>query len=235
VLDAEPGQSPSHLRRPLLVHRLAGLHRHEVVAAAIGVEARWQALSGKHLQARPKRRGGALLLDQERRIDLAGGVIHGHDQIERRLTLEPGLAAAVLVQHHACARLPRPLAPVRPAPLRPLGQARRMQLRLGPGVAPAEAMALHQVLVEVLHVPANILRAVEGKHPLDLVYRNPPYRGLAKPLVQEPVEPLLLVPGPVAPELPLRAAQQLACLHRRQLPPLPAAQYIAKLLHSPVL
>jgi hypothetical protein len=29
--------------------------------------------------------------------------------------------------------------------------------------------------------------------------------------------------------------QELASLHRRQFPPLPAAQYIAKLLHSPAL
>src|SRR5205807_5320291 len=44
VLDPEPRQRPADLGRLTLVDRLAGLRREEVMAAAIGVEARRQAL-----------------------------------------------------------------------------------------------------------------------------------------------------------------------------------------------
>src|SRR5437867_5884209 len=50
--------------------------------------------------------------------------------------------AAILVQHHAHAWLPRPLAPMRAPPLRSLDQACRMQLRLRPGVAPTKPVLL---------------------------------------------------------------------------------------------
>src|SRR5215510_13869978 len=120
------------------------------MAATIGVEAGGKAMLGEYLQQPSKRRCSALLLDKKRRIDVAGRVIHRHDQVELRLILKPSKAAAILVQHHAHARLARPLATVRAAPRSRAHETSRMQLCLHPRVAPAEIMLLLQVLVKML-------------------------------------------------------------------------------------
>lgn len=75
--------------RPALVDRLAGLRGVEIVAAAVGVEAAEQALPGDRLDEPAKARRRAFLLHQEHRVDRAGGVIHGDDQVERRLPDQP--------------------------------------------------------------------------------------------------------------------------------------------------
>jgi hypothetical protein len=82
MFDAELGQGPADLRGSILVDRAAGLGREEVVAAAIGVERAEQAMLGHHLAQRHEAAHRPLLLDQEGRVDLAGGVVHRHDQIE---------------------------------------------------------------------------------------------------------------------------------------------------------
>jgi hypothetical protein len=134
----------------------SGLAGEEVMAAAVGIETRGQALGREHLQKAPEGRSGAFLLDQERRVERARRVIHGDDEIKLRLARKPSRWRAILVQHHAFARLALALATVRPTPRRTLNQARCMQLRLHPRVAPAEAVIALQMLVEVLHVPAPI-------------------------------------------------------------------------------
>ena len=235
MLDAEPAKRPADLGQPRLVDRLAGLERDEIVAAAIRVEARRQAF-GANVSGQPaKARGRAFLLDQEGRVDRAGRVVHGHDQVERRLMRQPFMPAAVLVQQHSLARLALALAPVRAAPPGPIHQPGRVQLRLDEGIAPAEMVVAHQMLVKMLHVPAKIAVTVKLQHLLDRLRRNPPRRNLAQTPVQQAGLPSLFVAVPVAAELPLRQAKQLARLHHRQIAALPAAQNVPKLLHSPVL
>jgi hypothetical protein len=195
--------------------RTVRLRRMEVVAAAIGVEARRQAVHGEHFNKRPKRRCGAFFLDQECRIDRAGRIIHRDNQIELRPACKPRCPRAVLVQHHALPRLALALAAVGAAPLGALHQARRVQLRLHPGVAPPEAVVAHQALVEMLHVPAPVNLPIQLQHPPRIARRNPLRRRLAEPPVDQPLSPVLLVAPPIAPELPLRHPQQLARLHHR--------------------
>jgi hypothetical protein len=89
VLDPKLLERPPHLGEPILVDLLARLRSEEVVTAAIGIEARWKALVGEHLEQRPQRRARALLLDQERRINLAAGIVQGHDQVELGLPAKP--------------------------------------------------------------------------------------------------------------------------------------------------
>ena len=122
------------------------------------------------------------------------------------------------MQHHALARLALALAPMRPTPLRPLHQPRRVQLRLHPGVAPLEIVVAHQVLVKMLHVPAPVTVPVQLQHQPQLPRRHPLRRRLAQPPVDQPLHPVLLVAVPIAPELPLRHPQQLARLQHRQSP-----------------
>jgi hypothetical protein len=59
-----------------------------------------------------------------------------------------------------------------------------MQLR--PGVAPAEAVILDEMLVEMLDRKTLVALAVEPLHFLRPVRRNPPARRLAEPAVQKP-------------------------------------------------
>jgi len=224
-----------HLRQALPVDLAARLGRVEIMAAPIGVEAARQAVLAEHLEQRPKGRRRAFLLDQERRVDRARRIVHRHDQVERRLTLEPRRPRAVLMQHHARTRLALALATVRSAPWRARHQPRPMQLRLHPGVAPAEPVIAPQMLVKMLHVPAPIRLPVQPQHPSLLPRRHPLRRRLAQPAVAQPLQPVLLVAIPVAPELTLRNAQQLPSLQHRQRPRFPAAQHIQKLLHPAVL
>ncbi len=201
----------------------------------IGVEARGQTRGGEHLKKRPERRNGAFLLDQKRRIDLAGGIIQRHDEIKLGRPFEPRKGATILMQHHAHAWLARPLAPVRPAPGGPLHKPRRLQLHLGPGVAPAEVVLPLQVLVEVLHVPTHVVGPVLAKHPDNLVDRHPLARRLAKTPIRKPGQPILRETLPVTPELPLRHPENLASFNCRKLLALPAVQHILELLHPAVL
>jgi len=127
------------------------------------------------------------------------------------------------------------LAPVSTAPLGPVHQTRRVKLRLDEGVAPAEIVIAQQVFVEMLHIPAKVAMTIKLQHLLDRFRRHPARRNLAQPTVEQACFPSLFVTVAVAPELPLRQAKQLACLHHRKIAAIPAAQNVPKLLHSPVL
>jgi hypothetical protein len=105
------------------------------VAAAVGVERAEQAVAADHLEEPAQARERSFLLDQKGGVDLAGGIIEGDDQIERRLAGEPGVARAVLEQQHARQRPAWPLLAVRRALGRLLDQAGDLQDALGPGLA----------------------------------------------------------------------------------------------------
>ena len=94
MLDPELLERPPHLSRMAAIDLAAGFRRVKVVRPAIGVEAHRQAALAEHLLQRPEGRGRALLLGQERRVDRPRRVVHGHDQVERLLALEPGVARA---------------------------------------------------------------------------------------------------------------------------------------------
>ena len=89
------------------------------------------------------------------------------------------------MQHHAAARLARPPPPMRPAPRRPGHQTRPLQGGLGPAVAQAKAVMLAQMVVEVLHRPADMAGAVLLQHPLDPIHRDPARRRLAEAAVEQ--------------------------------------------------
>src|SRR5262249_33907150 len=116
---------------------------------------------------------------------------------------------AILVQHHALAWLPLPLAPMRPTPLRPLHQPGRMQLCLGPRVAPRDLVTAPAVLVKILPFRAAILRRKNPQLPLVLVRFEASRRLLPQARVEQPRLAFLLEPLPVASELALRHSQQL--------------------------
>jgi hypothetical protein len=128
-------------------------------------------------------------------------VVHGDNEIEQGHLLEPGKRARVLVQHHAHARLALTIAPVRAAPLGATDQARRLQLQLGPGVAPLEPVLPPHIFVEVLHVPTRMAGPVLAKHPDDPVDRHPPHRRPAKAAIRKSGIPVLLIAAPPTPEL----------------------------------
>ena len=166
-------QGPAHLRLLRLRDLLAGCGRVEVVAAAVGVERAEQAVRRDHLAQRAKRRSGAFLLDQQHRVNLAGRVVERHDQVDRRAAFDPCVTRAVLMQHHAPQRTPRPLLAVGAALLRPLHQTGRMQRELGHRVTELVVVPLHQLLVEVLDREIGVLVPVQPEHPLEFLLRRP--------------------------------------------------------------
>ena len=121
---SKPIERAAHLREPVFVNGFARLGREEM-AAAVGIEARRQAFGREHLQQCTKGRYRAFLLDQESRIDRAGGIIQRHDQIELRNSCKPRKSAAVLMQHHPFTWLARPFATMRAASRRAFHQPRR--------------------------------------------------------------------------------------------------------------
>jgi hypothetical protein len=78
MLDSQALQRPADLGELFLVDRTVRLRRVEIMAAAIGVEARCRPVNGEHFEQRRKRRSGAFLFDQERR----GRIVHRHDQVD---------------------------------------------------------------------------------------------------------------------------------------------------------
>jgi hypothetical protein len=96
--------------------------------AAIGVERTEQAVPIDGVGQAQKARRRAFLLDQERRIDLPGGVIERDNEIEivpeRR---NPTVGRAVLEQQHSRQRSPHSLLAMGAAPLGFRHQPGRLQ------------------------------------------------------------------------------------------------------------
>jgi hypothetical protein len=133
MLDPQMLQRPADLRQMAPVD-LAGLGRVEIMRPAIRIEAHRQAMFGENLLQRPEGRGHAFLLDEKRRIDRPRRVVQGHDQVERRRALEPLMARAVLMQHHARLRPPLALAAMGPLARRFPDDALPLQMQLQPSV-----------------------------------------------------------------------------------------------------
>ena len=112
------------------------------------------------------------------------------------------------MQHHPGQRPARPLAPMRAARRGACQQAARLQKHLGPGVAPAEAVIAHQMLVEMLRREAAVAGAIQR---LDLrlpLARHPLARRLAETPVQQAGLAGVLKPDAPTPERPLADAKQ---------------------------
>ena len=107
------------------------------------------------------------------------------------------------MQHHALEWLALALAAVRPTAFGTLDKAGRVQLRLHPGVAPPKAVVAHQVLVKMLHVPAQVSSPVQLQHQLGIRRRNALRRRFAEPPVEKAVYPVFFVAVAIPSELPL--------------------------------
>ena len=90
-------------------------------------------------------------------------------------------------------------------------------MQLEPGVAPAEAVILNQMLVEMLDREALVALAIKPLHFLRPVDRDPPARRLAEPAVRKPGLPSLLITTRPAPERPLAHPEQLSRLRLIEL------------------
>jgi hypothetical protein len=194
------------------------------MARAVGVERTRQTVRGDHLGERPEGAHGAFLVDQEGRVDRAGGVIQGDDQIELRVQgRQPAVRRAVLMQEHAGERPARALLAVGRAARRLRDQPGRLQPQLGPGVAPTKTVVLAQLVVEMPGGEAAVKLAIQGQHLVDLVDRHPPGGRLAEPSIEQAGGAFVLVALPPAAKGPLAHAQDLRRLRLAQPALLPAA------------
>src|SRR5918911_1120312 len=218
VLDAELLQSPTNLGQLILIDRLAGLGREEVVTAPIGIERAEQALALDHLPQATQAREGAFLFDQKGRVDLARGVVQRDNQIQRRLPAQPGMGRAILEQHHPGQRLAHPLLAMRGALRRRPDQPARLQQRLGPGVAVLEVLLL-EFLVEVLDREIEVAGSVLLENPLDAVQRGAASRSPAASVVDDAFRALGFIAVPQTAEMALADAEQVRGLQAAQLTP----------------
>jgi hypothetical protein len=155
-----------------------------------------------------ERRHRPLLGDEEGRVDLGCGIVHGDDQVPR-LAGDPLMARAVLVQHHADHRPPQPLAPVGAATWRRTDPPVRLQGDPQPVVAAPESVLGDQRLVQVLDPEIPVAGVEQLQHRHHLVYRRPTRRNPPEPAVIEPLRPVDLVARPPAPEVALRHPENL--------------------------
>ena len=209
----------------------AGLGRVEVMAAPVRVELDEQPMPLDHLGQATEGRGGALLLDQHGGVERRGRVIQRDHQVERRLPGQPGMRRGILVQHHADHRPPRPPAPVRPTLGRRCYRAALLQPQPRGGVAQPVAVPAPQRVVEMADREAGVMLVVELQHPLQLIVRRAPRRGLADPTVDQPRRAVLSMAPPPAAEGPLAHSQRRRRLGVAQPPRLPPLQQLLKAHH----
>src|SRR5579884_2117664 len=232
VLDPQLAQRPPDLRQYALGDLAARFRRMEVMAAAVAVERAEQALGRDRLDQAAKARERPFFRDEERRINLARGVVERDDEVERPLAVEPGVPRGVLMQHHADHRPALPFASMRPAPRRLSQKAAILQVGLGPGVAPAKAVIADEMLVKMLRGEAQVTLAVKPRDLLGVGVRNRPAGAPPQAAIRQPLFALVLEPPAPAPKRPLAHPQQLRRFELAQNASLPAAQHIAKLQHS---
>src|ERR1700734_1841769 len=136
------------------------------------------------------------------------------------------------MQHHARQRTPLALPSMSPLARRLRHDASPLEMKLRPGVTPAEAVVLHKMLVEVLDREALVALAVAALPPPGPVARTPPARSLAQPPIDKPGLAILLVTARPAPERPLAHSQKLRRLFLVQLRRFPAVQNVQKHRHA---
>ena len=185
--------------------------------AAIGVERAKQAVPADRLGEAEKARHRAFLLDQDRRVDLPGGVVERDDEVEiAPQGRNPAMRRAVLEQQHSGQRPAHPFLAVGAAPLGFRYQPGRLQRQSCHRVTELVVMPLHQLLVEMLHREIAIALPVELLHPVKLALRRTVRRPLTDPSIAQAFDPVLLIANAQPPEMPPRHPQQLARLLSRQ-------------------
>ena len=209
-----------------------GLGGEEVVAAAVAVELHEQAVPLDHLDQPAPAAQRAFLGDQERRVELAGGVVHGDDQIERRLAREPGVLRAVLGQKHAAHRPARPFAPMATPARRRRHHPGLLEIEPGRGVAERVAVPLLELLVQVFDRKALIMLLIQRAHALELVLGRSLGRRLSEPPVDQASRAVLLVALPPATKRPLADPERRGRLVMAQPASLPTFQQLLE-THDP--
>jgi hypothetical protein len=214
MLNAKLLQAASDLCQHRLRHLAAAFRREEIMAAPVGVERAEQTVPRHHLTQAAKTRRGALLIHQEGRIELAGGVLHRHHQVvAARHAGQPGVRRGILMQHHSHHRTARPLLAMRRARRRPLQQAGAMQVQLGHRVTQRIVVPLAQLLVEVFDREAAVDITIQAQHPLNLQHRGPPQRR-TQATVRQTLQPRIAVTVAPAPKRPLADPKQRSRLQR---------------------
>src|SRR5215475_13078751 len=147
-----------------MIDRLISLRGKKEMAGSIAVKRTKHALPLNHLAQRCHYCAGRYLLYQLGVIDLAGGVIHDHQQVVPAIVTEPAMLTGINVQEHPGQGPPRsPLTIFAALALR-LYQSRSLQSLLHPGVTQLNLVFTLQLLVKVTHVEVKVLFLVEPQY-----------------------------------------------------------------------
>ena len=141
---------------------------------------------------------GVFLVDEEHRVMLAGGVVHGDDEVPL-LSGDPLMAAAVLVEDHAGQGGPLSSLAVDAAPGRFLDQPGLLEAGLDPRVAAGSPISLVPS-VEMPGTPVCVPCSIALGQSHDLIHGCPAVGCPGDPLVVEGLQPSVVVPLDVASE-----------------------------------
>jgi len=197
--------------------------REKIVTAAIGIKRAEQSLRGDRLGQPEKARHRAFFLHQDRRINLARGVVHRH-QVQIAETGQPDVLRRVLMQHHARHRAPVAFAPVRAAPRGFFDQPLALQETLRPAVAPAETVVPCQIFVKVFRGQPFVPAAIQPRDFLFPLGRHRVPGAPAQAVVRQASLSVRLEPPRPAAEGPLAHAQNFGGFKRAQVPCFPTGQ-----------
>ena len=158
-----------------------------VVRGPIRVQRAEEPPSSDDLQKRPEGAHRPFLFHEEARVNLAGRIVQGDDQVPET-TRNPLMTRTVLVQHHPRQGPTRPLAPMRATAGRRLDRPRLLKHLLGPGIATIN-LVTRKFLVKMLDREVTVVCLEQGNHLHHFVQRRTTGGFLAKRRSRSPSMP----------------------------------------------
>ena len=232
-LDAQLLHGAAELGGVLLVDLAAGLGGAPVVAAPVGVQGAEQSFGPNNFADPLEAAPGTFLVDEEHRVMLAGGVVHGDDEVPS-LPRHPFVPAAVLVEHHAGPGSPLPSLAMDAASWRLLYQPGLLEAGLDPGVAAGSPGALVPG-VEMPCAPARMPSVIARGQSQDLIHGRPAVGCLGDPPIVEGIQPPVVVPLDVAAERAVGYPQDPGRLLLRKPSLLPSVVRFLESFHPDLL
>ena len=232
-LDAQLLHRAAELGEEVLVDPFARLGGVPVVASAVGVKGAEQPFGSNDLADPPEAALGAFLVDEEHRVMLIGRVVHGEDEIPL-LSGDPLVGASVLMEHQAGPGSSLPSLPVDAAPGRFFDQPGLLEAGLEPRIAAGPPKALVPG-VEMLRGPSVMAGPIPFGQCQDLVHRRLVMRYLGQTLVDESLQPSVVVPLDIAAKRAVENPQDPRCFLLAEPSFPPAAVSFSESLHPDLL
>src|SRR5215831_14967851 len=163
------------------------------MAGSIAVKGTEQSLPLNDIAQRGHHRPRGFVFDQLGVVNLTGGVIQNHQQIQPSVILKPLMMAAINVEQHAGNRPTWPAFAVGLSIATLVHQTRTLQQGFHPRVAQRYTVLSGRLLVKVTHLQIEVRLAVERQNPFGFPGRNSFPTRLAFTAVEKSLKTLMLI------------------------------------------